>query len=245
MWINNILGEDNPHHLVHTMIYLLGMNLILRGRLEHRQLQWDNFELHENVIVYREHASKCNVGGIKGRQFKGKVVYIYANPAVPLRCPVRLFKKYASLCPPDREPNSPFYLKKFSNTLGYSKVPLSLNTIAKATSSLMQRTNVEGFFTNHSLRRSAITRLYNEGIDEKRICETSGHRSTAVSEYEMTGENMRQEISQAIQGITPAPLLVPITATTTAPITASTTASTTVPITAPTGCPNSSATRQY
>ena len=76
MWTGNILGDSTPHQLLHTMIYVLGVNLVLRGRLEHRQLQWDNFEGHDNVIVYREHVSKCNAGGIKGRKMKGKVVEI-------------------------------------------------------------------------------------------------------------------------------------------------------------------------
>jgi integrase len=163
MWANNILGGDNPHQLLHTMIYLLGVNLVLRGRLEHRQLQWNNFEMRENVIVCRENVSKCNAGGIKGRKMRGKIVEIHKNTTDTLRCPILLFKKYSSLCPSDRDPDSPFYLtplKNFSATTWYSKVPVGINTIAKATTTLMQRANVEGFFTNHSLRRTAITRMY-------------------------------------------------------------------------------------
>jgi integrase len=203
MWIDNILGEDTPKQLVNTIIYLLGLNLALRGRVEHRQLQWDNFEFKNTVIIYTENISKTNIGGLRGRKVKGKMVEIHSNETDHLRCPVRLFKKYAALCPGDREMESPVYLsplKKPNKTCWYSKIPLGINSISKATTTIMKQHNCEGYFTNHSLRRTAITRLYNHGIDEKRICETSGHRSTAVRDYQITGERMRKEISQVIQG---------------------------------------------
>jgi hypothetical protein len=202
MWTGNILGDTTPHQLLHTMIYVLGVNLVLRGRLEHRQLQWDNFEVHENLIVYREHVSKCNAGGIKGRKMKGKVVEIHENMN-SLRCPIRIFKKYASLCPKDLDPASPFYLtplKNYSGSMWYGIVPVGVNFIAKATKLMMQRTNIEGYFTNHSLRRTAITRMFNGGIEESRICQVSGHRSSAVRDYQVPGERMKKEISAVIQG---------------------------------------------
>lgn len=205
MWISNILGDDSPHKLLHTMIFALGINLALRGRMEHRKLQWDNFEIKETLIRYKEHTSKCNSGGIKGRKRQGKVVEMYENAVNPSRCPVRLFKKYASLCPVNRNPDSSFYftpLKKPSAKQWYSLIPVGVNTISAATKNLLAQIDVEGFYTNHSLRRSAITRLYEAGVDEKRICETSGHRSDAVRDYQITNQKMRQEVSQIIQGTT-------------------------------------------
>jgi integrase len=39
---------------------------------------------------------------------------------------------------------------------------------------------LHGYRTNHSLRTSAATRLYQAGVDEQLITEVTGHRSNAV-----------------------------------------------------------------
>ena len=42
-------------------------------------------------------------------------------------------------------------------------------------------------YTNHSLRATAMTRMYNRGVPEKLIAEKSGHRSVdALRVYEHT-----------------------------------------------------------
>ncbi len=43
---------------------------------------------------------------------------------------------------------------------------------------IMKKAGFKGYFTNHSLRRSCATRLYDAGIPEQVIQETTGHRSS-------------------------------------------------------------------
>ena len=54
-------------------------------------------------------------------------------------------------------------------------------------------------YTNHSLRATAITRMFTSGIEEKIIAETSGHKSTKVLRaYERTSEQQRKHVTSII-----------------------------------------------
>lgn len=57
----------------------------------------------------------------------------------------------------------------------------------------------DGFFTNHSLRATAATRLYAAGVDEQLIAEKTGHRSSAIRNYKRTSEEQLQSVSDLIQ----------------------------------------------
>ena len=39
LWARNILGEDTPEQLIHTILYLIGLNFALRAGKEHRNLR--------------------------------------------------------------------------------------------------------------------------------------------------------------------------------------------------------------
>ena len=61
-------------------------------------------------------------------------------------------------------------------------------------------------YTNHSLRATAITRMFNSGLPEKVIAETSGHRSTkALRFYERTSTEQRQAVTTSINPTTDIP----------------------------------------
>ena len=64
----------------------------------------------------------------------------------------------------------------------------------------MEKGNFEGYFTNHSLRRSGGTRLFRAGIDRKLVKEVTGHHSDAVDQYQITGHDQRKLISKVVQG---------------------------------------------
>ena len=59
---------------------------------------------------------------------------------------------------------------------------------------------VKGFFTNHSLRATAATRLYHAGVDEQLITQKTGHRSTAVRAYKRTSSIQEEMVSKVVQG---------------------------------------------
>jgi integrase len=57
----------------------------------------------------------------------------------------------------------------------------------------------DGFFTNHSLRATAATRLYAAGVDEQLMAGKTGHRSSAIRNYKRTSEEQLQSVSNLIQ----------------------------------------------
>ena len=55
--------------------------------------------------------------------------------------------------------------------------------------SIMSETGVKGYFANHSLRATAVSRLFQEGADEKLIKGVTGHRSEALDSYKTTNKS--------------------------------------------------------
>ena len=63
---------------------------------------------------------------------------------------------------------------------------------------MMKEANIEGFFTNHSLRHSGGTRLFRAGVDCKLVKEVTGHRSGAVDRYQITSHEQHEKMSKII-----------------------------------------------
>ena len=65
---------------------------------------------------------------------------------------------------------------------------------------LTTKAGIPGYYTNHSLRATGCTRMYNEDIDEQVIQEISGHRSLAVRSYKRTCDKQREKATKCIFG---------------------------------------------
>ena len=101
LWQNKTLGDDSPVKLVHTVIYLAGINFCARGRTELRNLTYGQVKVEEDGdgkrLRYRQMASvKNNQGGLKSRHHQPKDVSVCQNLTNPERCSVRLFELYIS-----------------------------------------------------------------------------------------------------------------------------------------------------
>ena len=203
-----MLGDASPQALLDTMIFMNGLYFALRSGKEHRQLRFTppQIELVEKpgdraYLIYREDISKNHPGRLKGRKVKPKVVVHHANVENPRRCFVRLYKLYNSLCPVDRPPGS-FYLlplQKPSAACWYSNRPLGYHKLGTTVARLCKSAGIPGHKTNHSLRVTAATRLYDSGIDEQLVMETTGHRSTeGVRTYKRTSVTQRETVSDIL-----------------------------------------------
>lgn len=59
--------------------------------------------------------------------------------------------------------------------------------------------DIEGYKTNHSLKATAATRLFQAGIDEQLIMEKTGHRSLeGVRSYKRTNIKQQENISDVL-----------------------------------------------
>ena len=185
LWKKGLLGETSPSVLLNTMVFMCGMYFALCSGQEHRELRFSQLQINEREgkksIIYYENAFKANSGGLKHQKIERKVVTHYENLENPSRCFVRLYQKYISHCPESAiEKNTAFYLSPLKRTKGecwYSSIPVGHNTLAKTISQMCQIAGITGFKTNHSLRVTAATRLFQAGVDEQLIMKRTGHRS--------------------------------------------------------------------
>ena len=202
LWGSGLLGDHTPQVLVDTVVYLIGLNFALRSGEEHRRLRYFpsqisvvNPEGAAPYIMYCEDISKTNQGGLKSRKVAPKRVIHHANMEEPSRCLVRLFQKYTALCPSCR-PNDALYLTPLKNPVEgcwYSRVPIGHNKLADTVPRLMRDAGISGYFTNHSLRATATTRMYDAQLDEASIMQRTGHRSVqGVRTYKRTTEKLAE-----------------------------------------------------
>ena len=64
---------------------------------------------------------------------------------------------------------------------------------------MCKKAGIAGFKTNHSLRATAATRLYKEGVDKQLIMERTGHHSIdGVRNYKRTATEQVVEISEIL-----------------------------------------------
>ena len=212
LWSRGILGEDNPDQLRDTVLFLLGINLALRAVDEHYSLRRDSQEKSSQLsfqrnskgdrcLVYHEDTcTKTNNGGLKHMQKERKIVWIYPNKNDVSHCAVRLVDKYLGLCPSKtKKPN--FYLRsldKYNPGQWYANQVLGQCKIGEVVKNLLKSAKLDGYFTNHSLRRAGMTRLFQAGVDHKLIKEFTGHSSNAVDKYAITSEAQRESLSHII-----------------------------------------------
>ena len=143
-----IPGKSTPKKLVKTLIYTLGLNLMLRSS-EHRMLRPSMFYISDNeeYFTYTEWSSKANPGGLTRKKVKPKVVTVYKNEN-SVRCPVRLLKFYMEATQMNSNMvDKAFYLKPTID--GFANVPLGQHTIEAYHKSIYEDAGFSGYYTLH------------------------------------------------------------------------------------------------
>ena len=209
LWSVGLLGETNPDQLLTTVIFMIGKECALCAGKEHYALrsppfhsQFEFLRDDQGIIFlcYQEDRGfKTNKGGIKHRKIEPKQVDVYPveNPEC---CPLRILLTYLNKLPKDRKCQS-LYLqprKKYSPESWYQDRPAGVNRLRDCIKDICTKAGFSGFFSNHSLRSTAATRLYHCNIDEQLIQEITGHRSLAVRSYKRTSQAQRKMASNCV-----------------------------------------------
>ena len=202
-----LLGDHSPQALLDTLVYYIGLYFAIRGG-EHRQLRFKPSQLQlvepanaSPYLAFTEFVSKTNQGGLLHRKKQAKQVTHHVNVENPDRCLVLLFKLYNSRCPANR-PDDAFYLRPISRPKGdvwYQRSPVGHNTLANTIPRLFKAAGISGHFTNHSLRATSATRMFDAGLDEQLIMSRTGHSSTGgVRSYKRVTEQLREKTSKIL-----------------------------------------------
>lgn len=151
-------------------------------------------------MQYIESSSKSNSGGIKSVNYKPKEVLAFKNIIHPERCIISLFQLYTSHRPPCVERFYLTALKQNDAVVWYSVQPMGINTIKKVVSNMCKEGGFAGYYTNHSLRATSATRLFQNGVEEQLVAQITGHRSLAVRSYKRPSMQQLNDLSNVIQG---------------------------------------------
>ena len=213
LYSRGILGWDTPQQLINNVIYVTGMRFALRGGVEHNnlkrfgfksQIAFKNDSRDIKCLVYTEDPKKkTNQGGLicKG---KPKVVWVYPTDG-SVKDAVAVVKKYVGLMPQGTQCRK-FHLrprKTPTPSVWFCDQPYGINKVKNTVKEVCRQAGIIGKFTNHSLRATCATRMYNSNVPEQIIKETTGHRSECVRTYKRTNEAMKQATSNTVNnGVT-------------------------------------------
>ena len=207
-WASSLLGYSSPKVLQRTVFFYVGLNFVLRGVQEQYDLLPSQFSrvpqdrsvYNESVYYeYTELIAKNNQHRFKDINMKNKCTRAYALPGNE-RCVVKLLDAYLTLLPP----NAPYFYMRVLDDADptkrcVTKQRVGINSLKNILPELSEKSGVGVHYTNHSLRATAITRMFNSGIPEKVIAETSGHKSTkALRCYEHTSQQLKQDVTKVI-----------------------------------------------
>ena len=209
LWSLGLLGMSHPDQLPNTVNFSIGKGFALQAGKEHRALRAIPFKSQfqfmsdpdkEIFLRYTEDVGlKTNKGGLKHWCVEPKTLHLYGSVNAD-RCPLQAIIKYLSLLPKSRTCNA-FYLQpqeKYFEKAWYVNRPVGINRLRSAVGDMCRLAGLSGYYTNHSLRSMATTKLYQNNIDEQIIMEITGHRSTAVRAYKRTSDKQRKEASQCL-----------------------------------------------
>ena len=154
--------------------------------------------------TYYEHGSKNHSGGVSDKSH-GKIVTIIDTP--PHVSHVQILDAYLSRVPPEVQPTDRFYLQPLpftptGNRAWYWANPLGKNKLQHMVKEMFRQANIEGNFTNHSLRATCATQLFNAGVPEVLVQKQTGHKSLdSLRLYERVTTSQKKVVSGIIRPI--------------------------------------------
>ena len=108
-------------------------------------------------------------------------------------------------CPAQRK-SSAFYLiplKKPKLDAWFAQSPVGHNTLDRTVKRLCVAAGIPGFKTNHSLRVTNATQLFQSGVDEQLVMGSTGHRSIdGVRTYKRISETQECEVPSILNAVT-------------------------------------------
>ena len=99
-----------------------------------------------------------------------------------------------------------FYLRsleKINPAQWYSTQLFGLDKIKQTVKEILKSVELDGYFANHSLRCTGITRLFYTGLDQQLVREYSWYHSDTSGQYQIPSKHQKKMISEALAGFQP------------------------------------------
>ena len=208
LWAKVLLGFGDPKALQRAAFFSIGLHFVLRGVEEQHQLLCSQIvryppdtEVYSSDVYYEytEFISKNNQHRFKDINSRNKRVRVFATPGSD-RCMVRVLDAYISMLPDSPDT---FYLHPLSLVPSsgpwYARAKVGVNTLKKIVPNLSKNAGLGVSYTNHSLRATSITRMYEGGVSENLISEKFGYRSIkGLRSYERTSVSLEKAAGASI-----------------------------------------------
>ncbi|XP_041862003.1 uncharacterized protein LOC121652924 isoform X2 [Melanotaenia boesemani] len=199
------LSPETPLGLVRKVWFDIQLCLARRGREGNRELTMTSFNIQrdEAGVEYVSLAQNPDAKNHKDPNNPHKQSlrgFMLARPGDPL-CPVQSFKKYISKCPPDAKS---FYLhpKRSITTASdvwYSREPMGVHYLGDMLKRISEEVGLSRIYTNHSLRRTAVGRLSDAGLETRQIRSVTGRRcESSLQAYRAPSVQEKQEWSNIL-----------------------------------------------
>ena len=210
-------GMSGPEVLQRTMWWFLALHFGFRARDESRKSRWGDIQLQRNtdgremLVWLCERGTKTRNGQENGHQrsFQPK---IYATGSE--RFPVEYYKAFKSHRPVEMNiADATFFLavrhgnRHQNNNIWYMKSPLGKNEIGKFLSKAAQNAGLQrdgGKLSNHSVRKTCISRLLDANTPEIFVAQLSGHKNLqSLQSYKSASEQHQLQMSSVLSRIQP------------------------------------------
>ena len=207
LWTTGVLGTHNPTALLNAVFYLNGKSFCLRGVSEHYNLRFSQVVRKTNPDnIYVEHGSKNRNGGIEDYKLESKCVTIVSSEEGSDRDHVFILDKYFSKVPAEMiENDERFYLRPMQQVAGYDgaqwfyRQNIGQNKVKTMVKTIFEAAEIQGKYTNYSLRATGASALFSAGVPEAVIQKRTGHKSTeALRLYERVSEDQQVAVANIL-----------------------------------------------
>ena len=155
-------------------------------------------------VEFAEGPTKTRQGGLnsKPRQFQPRMFKTGGE-----RCPVKLFREFVSRRPQTMQECGPFYLsiknnRRKGDDIWYKAQPMGVNKINSMMKDIISGTSLESSdkrFSNHSARKTVVSKLKKAQLERTAIAKVTGHRNVqSLDDYDEADEDEQRELSWAI-----------------------------------------------
>ena len=204
LWETGVLADTSPKSLQRAVFYYIGKRFCIRGGEEQRKLGPSQFLRTENpdCYTYVEHGSKNRNGGIGQVRQENKCVHCYSVPDKAPQCLVFLLDLYFSKLPKYAFEKDILYCRPKTKTPlegpWYDFSPVGRNKLGTMVKDMCQDAGIAPR-TNHSLRATGATALFQANVPERIIQKTTGHRSLdSLRTYERISSGQEEAVSRVI-----------------------------------------------
>lgn len=196
--------KSSPEILLHCFWFLLCYNFARRGGEGWRALTRKSFAVSTDdqgckyLSMTHTEKNKNWQGGSSSKawDYSDTRAYGINIEGVNLNI-VEVFQYYLARLHPDCPAlfQKPKYKKwrKADNAVWFDNVPLGVNKINELMRRISDCANLSAAYTNHSVRATAITVMYQGGVDTKQICKITKHKSEESLKHYIDGQSADQK----------------------------------------------------